>query len=133
MSEHRFEVHQEEDTVQSRTLTRVGVGAVVISVLAVVVSSLLLGRDGQAKLGGGPAERVEQHGDVAPPTLGLIEQTLIEHEERGLAQRRSEEERLHTYGWVDRAHGVARIPIQRAMAMIVDANRADAGGAGDAR
>jgi hypothetical protein len=132
MSERRFEVRQEEDNVPARRLIRVGLAAVVVSVAAVIGSTALLGRAGQAKLGGGPAERVAKHGDTAPATIGLVEQTLIEHEERGVEQREREEARLREYGWVDRAHGVVHIPIDRAMAMIVDENRADAGAQGDA-
>ena len=128
MSEPRFVVRQEEDTVHGRTLVRVALAALAISVLAVVASTALLGRTGQAELGGGPAARVAQHGYVAPRAIGLVEQTLIEHEEHGLEQRRVEEERLKTYGWVDRAHGVAHIPVERAMTMIVEENQADAGG-----
>ena len=133
MSEHRFEVRQEEDVVPGRTLVRVGVSAVVISVLAVVVSTALLGRSGQAKLGGGPAQRVEKYGNVAPPAIGLVEQTLIEHEERGLEERRAEEARLHAYGWVDRGRGIAHIPIERAMAVTVEENRTGASEDGGAR
>ena len=69
---------------------------------------------------------MKSHGQVAPEAIGLIEQTLIEHEERGLSQRRGEEARLHAYGWVDRQRGVAHIPIERAMAWVVEDNRADA-------
>jgi hypothetical protein len=115
---HGFEVHQEEDVVAERKLIGVGVLVVVVSVLSVGVAALLLGKD-QALLGGGPAERVKTEGSVAPPTLGIIEQTLIEHEARGVEQRRIEEERLHQYGWIDRAHGVAHIPIERAMDLFV--------------
>jgi hypothetical protein len=133
MSEHRFEVHQEEDKVPGRLLTIVGLCALVISALSVVVSTALLGGAKPASLGGGPAERVERYGSVAPPAIGLIEQTLIEHEERGLVQRAGEEARLGTYGWVDRPNGVVHTPIERAMASIVEENRADAGGGGRAR
>jgi hypothetical protein len=132
MSEHHFEVRQEEDVVRERTLVRVSLIALAVSVVAVLVSTAILGRDGQAALGGGPAERVAKHGNVAPPTIGLVEQTLIEHEERGLAQRRAEEARLEAYGWVDRRQGIAHIPIEEAMALIVSENRADGGPEGGA-
>ena len=33
------------------------------------------------------------------------------------ALRREQQARLQGYGWVDRAHGIARIPIERAMAL----------------
>jgi hypothetical protein len=133
MTVHRFEVRQEEDVVRGRTLVRVGILSLVVSVIAVLVSTAILGRDGQAALGGGPAERVAKYGEVAPATIGLVEQTLIEHEERGLEQRRVEEARLEAYGWVDRGRGTAHIPIERAMALIVSENRPDGGGEGGTR
>lgn len=36
------------------------------------------------------------------------------------ALRREEAERLGSYGWVDRARGVARIPIDRAMDLLLE-------------
>jgi hypothetical protein len=131
MSEHRFEVRQDKDEIPGRTLVRVGLLALGISVLAVVASTALLGP--REKLGGGPAERVAQHGSVAPPTIGLVEQTLIENEARGFEERRAEEARLHAYGWVDRGRGIAHIPIERAMAITVAENRPDPGQDGGVR
>ncbi len=126
---HGFEVRQEEDDVPGPRLAWIGVLVVVVSVVAVVLAALLLGKD-QARLGGGPAGRVRTEGSVAPPTIGIIEQTLIEHEARGVDQRSGEERRLHEYGWVDRPHGVAHIPIDRAMDLVViDNARAGDGGA----
>lgn len=115
---HGFEVRQEEDVIAERKLTGIGGLVLVVTVLSVGVAALLLGKD-QARLAGGPAERAKTEGSVAPPTLGIIEQTLIEHEARGVQQRRLEEERLHQYGWVDRARGVAHIPIDKAMDLFV--------------
>jgi hypothetical protein len=113
-----FKVHQEEDVVAERRLTGIGVLVVVVTVLSVGVAALLLGKD-QTRLSGGPAERAKTEGSVAPPTLGIIEQTLIEHEKRGVDQRSVEEEHLHRYGWVDRPHGIAHIPIDKAMDLVV--------------
>ena len=36
-----------------------------------------------------------------------------------IAMRAGEEEKLHHYGWVDKQHGVARIPIDRAKDLLV--------------
>jgi hypothetical protein len=33
---------------------------------------------------------------------------------------REENARLHSYGWVDRSAGIGRIPIDRAMALVVE-------------
>jgi hypothetical protein len=127
---HGFEVRQEEDVVAERKLTWIGGLVVLVTVLSVGVAALLLGKD-QGRLAGGPAERVKAEGSVAPPTLGIIEQTLIEHEARGTEQRRLEEESLHRYGWVDRAHGVAHIPIDKAMDLfVVESTRTGMGDGG---
>jgi hypothetical protein len=121
---HGFPVRQEEDVVADRTLRRVGVVVIVVTVAAIGVATLLLGKD-QALLEGRPASRARAQGAVAPQTLGIIEQTLVEHEATGIQQRRLEEERLHQYGWVDRARGVAHIPIDEAMDLVVTENRGD--------
>src|SRR5207253_11274169 len=46
----------------------------------------------------------------------------LETNERGQLddQRIREEEILNTYGWLDRKAGIAHIPIERAMALIVE-------------
>jgi hypothetical protein len=42
-------------------------------------------------------------------------------------------ERLHSSGWVDRAHGIAHIPIDAAMALIAERSAAHTGAAKAAR
>jgi hypothetical protein len=44
-----------------------------------------------------------------------LEQTLVEHVASGVSARASGLEELARYGWIDRAHGVYAIPIDRAM------------------
>ncbi len=128
-SPHGYPVRQEEDVVAEGRLTRIGVIVVAVTVLCLGVAALVMGGD-PARLEGRPAARVRTEGIVAPPTLGIIEQTLVEHEATGTRQRQLEEERLHQYGWVDRARGVAHIPIDEAMDLVVAESRRDAGEAG---
>jgi hypothetical protein len=53
---------------------------------------------------------------VLPP-----EPRLLPDEQRTLeAQRAAERELLETYGWVDEAHGVVRIPVERAMELVLE-------------
>lgn len=53
---------------------------------------------------------------VLPP-----EPRLQPDEKRTLDQQRAaEKELLGTYGWVDEAHGVARIPVERAMDLVLE-------------
>ena len=56
---------------------------------------------------------------MAPPSPRL--QADVGQDEAALRARQQGE--LNSYGWIDRAHGQARIPINRAMDEIVGANR----------
>jgi hypothetical protein len=86
-------------------------GAIVLGALA-AFAAVHLGNDGatphQAAQPGrppAPAARVELQ-----PTPG-----------RDIIAFRADKERaLESYGWVDREHGVARIPIERAMALLAN-------------
>jgi hypothetical protein len=53
---------------------------------------------------------------VVPPAPRLQESSDLDREEL----RRREEKELRTYGWVDRDQGVVRIPIDRAMKLILE-------------
>lgn len=57
------------------------------------------------------------HEPMAGASQALPPQPRLELDERrALAEvRAEEEERLHSYGWVDRAHGIVHIPIEEAM------------------
>jgi len=42
--------------------------------------------------------------------------------------RASEDARLNSYGWVDRSRGIARVPVDRAMQLLVERGLEDIGG-----
>ena len=56
----------------------------------------------------------------AEAEIGLVEQTPILTTRRGLDQQAKQRESLRTFGWVDRPHGIAKIPIDRAMDLVAD-------------
>jgi hypothetical protein len=60
----------------------------------------------------------------APPRanaqIGIVEQTLVRNTRRGLDANDAERRNLTRWGWADRAHGVARIPIDSAMDLAAD-------------
>ncbi len=47
---------------------------------------------------------------------------------RFTATRAEAEKELHTYGWINRKKGVAHIPIERAMALLLERGLPDVGG-----
>jgi len=59
---------------------------------------------------------------VTPADVGAFPQPRLETDERGQIRRfrLSEEQRLHSYGWVDQNAGIVRIPIDRAMDLIAE-------------
>ena len=52
--------------------------------------------------------------DPSVPRLQIDEQGDLK------AMREAEEDQLATYGWIDRRAGIVRIPIDRAMALLVE-------------
>jgi hypothetical protein len=108
-------IRQSEEGINLRLVVTIGLVGVVVSIVSVmIVYAYLRARD---QIGGQPEPR--PHGRA-----GLILQTLIEtppHPEERESARREDE--LDRYGWVDEAHEVARIPIERAMAIVAERSR----------
>jgi cell division septation protein DedD len=110
-------VEQEREAVSTRAIVRIAALAVVVIVLAVLVSTRLLRRD-VAEVRGSALPRTTPTAE-APRVIGIVDQTLTSRPGTGLVQNESEKLALHRYAWVDRAHGVARIPIDRAISLYV--------------
>ncbi len=99
------------------TVMVVAACGVIITVLSIVFSSELLKelmRTAQPPREISPAPR------TVPRTVSMVEQTLIRDDRPG--QRIFEEQRaeLRRYEWVDRAHGIVRIPIDRAFDILLE-------------
>jgi hypothetical protein len=73
--------------------------------------------------------RAEDHAARTPPMTGapygLIEFSPIWDSERGLTLEAQQRARLERVEWVDRDAGIARIPIERAMDLMIDAGATD--------
>jgi len=110
-------VEQEREAVAARVIARIAVVAVAVIVLAIVVSDRLL-RRAALNLGASGLSRSTPVAE-APRVIGIVDQTLTSRPGVGLVQIESEKLALRRYGWVDRAHGVARIPIDRAITLYV--------------
>jgi hypothetical protein len=127
---HPFHVRQEPDVVAGRRIGVIGVVAVLICVVSLVVVT---------RFGAWPrSAAVRSRPPAAPAHIGMTEQTPIARTERGLALRAAQRERLEHYGWIDRDAGIAYIPIDRAMDVVVgEGERANeksyTGPAGDVR
>lgn len=109
-----FEVRQEDDRVSSRTIVAVFGAAIVVTLLSIGVQWLML-RSRRSELDR-PRPAAAR---VAPRQIAAIHQTLIEKDRHGLELRDEQRAALEGWSWVDRDRGVARIPIERAMDMLV--------------
>jgi len=67
---------------------------------------------------GGALPRATQSLDLDARRLPPAPQLEVTEKEDLAAQRAAENQILSTYGWVDQEHGVARIPIDRAMDLL---------------
>lgn len=104
-----------------KTIVRFGVGLVVVTLVVLAVMwwmSAAFKRQEEAKdrpLSPIPEARVETI--PAGPRLQPSPP-------RDLSEMRAEDkEVLTTYGWVDQANGIARIPVERAMSILVERSR----------
>jgi hypothetical protein len=120
MSAHDFDVHQEEDVVASGRLVRIGAVCVVVGAIGVLAAGGLLAKSrGQEK----PTVADEAGQAAAARELSRVEQTPI-RDTRAAEDLRVERRRdLAAWGWVDRDAGIARIPIERAMDLVVKESR----------
>jgi hypothetical protein len=112
MSAHAgFRPTHEEDRVSRAVIARSCIaGAVFVAICLCVTFALL---------------QVFTVGAVPPPApsrqaeIGPVEQTPIRETERGLDLVREQRRSLDRWGWVDRSRGVAQIPIDRAIDLVV--------------
>ena len=89
---------QEADAISGGFVARIALGVVVTMACALVVAFLLGGSHRQ------PTQAL-------PPDINGIETSTFATEAQGLAEHRSEEHQLSTYGWIDRDKRVIHVPI----------------------
>jgi hypothetical protein len=110
----------EDDHVDSRTVVLVGVGALFTFTVAALVALAYLRH-----------EILVRPAPALPPELGRTKIGLVEQSPffdggalRGEKDRAARLARLNGWGWVDRAAGVAHIPIEEAMKLVAAGARA---------
>jgi hypothetical protein len=111
-----FEVRQELDAVHAPTLARVAIAFVLVAAIAVFLGGAVVfavhGRlrpDVIGRAGRRPAVREISH----------VEQTDIWKTRVGEDLRESQRRDLEGWGWADRKGGLAKIPVDRAMDIVV--------------
>ncbi len=112
-----FQVRQEEDAVASRTLLRIYVVAILVGALGVFFGGVILAAaTGTLR----PSFAGPSGSRPSGPELSHIEQSPIWQSRRGVDLREAQRRELERWGWVDRRAGVAKIPIDQAIDIVVD-------------
>lgn len=109
----------EADRINPMAIARVGAAALLVFVAASAATVLYM-RRAQAELN--PAFPV-MPAAAGQAKIGIVEQQLFVDSDRAATLREEKERRLHSYGWVDRKAGLAHIPIDRAMELVLRGER----------
>ena len=106
----------EDKNLPYRKIVAVGVASVVIFGLGILWSTALLHTAAKEMQPVGPAPippGVNQY------EVGIVNQRMFSLDQRAAQKRLQQMNRLSTYGWLDRPSGVAHVPIDVAMEMLV--------------
>jgi len=103
------------DNVSVRALAIGGAAIIATVVIAIVVAFVLVHGMTPARLKGRIAAEPSQ-----PPPIAAPERLQYEPASDIARFKAQKQQLLHGYGWVDRAHGIAHIPIDEAMKLLVD-------------
>jgi hypothetical protein len=118
---HGHGARSEEDRIASGRVVAVGIGALVVFLLASAVTVAYL----RVRQGEHPPLPVPP--EIGRSKIGMVEQQPFATAFRGERDRAARLERLRSYGWVDRGAGVAHVPIDRAMDLVLKGVRAAPG------
>jgi len=116
-SVHDFQPRQEEDLVPSGKLLRTAIVSVLVGAIGVFFAGLIV-----VAATGSLVPRVAGAGGTrpAPREIDEIEQTQIWRTRRGIDLRNAQRAELEHWGWANREHHIARIPIDDAMNLVVE-------------
>ncbi len=116
MMERHEEVEYHEDLVPRGFVLRVLFATVAIAVTLCVVATLLLHlREHELR----PSGKFPEAHLPAPHEVANVRQAPFEGPEPVPTQKEEQRVRLDSYGWVDRAHRVVRIPVKRAAELML--------------
>jgi hypothetical protein len=108
----------EEDTVRSRLLWGAGIVFGILTFIGVIAVAILrpLMIQSQEKLYAPASPLAATYGRTEPPAPRLQVDPALDIFEH----RKIEQQVLTSYGWVDQKSGVVRIPVERAMGLLVE-------------
>jgi len=113
-------VRAEEDRISSGRIVAVGIASLLLFFLASLAATRMMERDRAALLPDGPPPPPSE---VGQRKIGIVEQQPFAQTRTGPEWKAEQRRRLDGYGWVDRKEGLVRIPVDRAMDLVVQGER----------
>lgn len=116
---------QEEDRVPHWWTLALMIGTVVIVFISIAWSWWLARRatGGLPEAAAIPMQTLRNRATSVPLTVGGVRQTMIADERAGQKLNRRKRIELEQYEWADRQRGLVRIPIERAMDLVIAEQR----------
>lgn len=112
-----FDVHQEDDQVATKSVIHVALVGILTGAVGVFCAGVIL----VASMGAlWPRVAGPEGTRPSGPEISRIEQTPIRDTRRGLDLREAQETELQRWSWIDRSAGVATIPIDTAIDVVVE-------------
>jgi hypothetical protein len=116
MSQHGHEEphgHQAEDEIQYGKIIKVGVVSLAIFAVATVWAAIIMSKHTkQVESETGVATKPSE---IGRSEIGIVDQVPFVIDHRLEVWRAERSAHLNGYGWVDRAKGVAHVPIEKAL------------------
>jgi hypothetical protein len=112
--EHHSDPHgrQEADTINFFKVIAIGIGSLALFAVCTWWAAVILRREtARVHEESGVSRQVE----VGRTEIGIVDQVPFTADKRLDMWKKERAERLHGYGWVDKAKGIAHIPIEQAM------------------
>jgi hypothetical protein len=104
--------HESEDQIAFGKVIGVGVVSLLLFVAGILWAGVILHRETRrAEESTGPS----RYPALGKAEIGIVDQVPFSGDHRLADWRQGRVARLNGYGWIDRAKGVAHVPIERAM------------------
>ncbi len=118
------DVFQEPDRLPRGLLLRIAVGTVAVGLsLCVIAFVLLRAREHGLR----PSSAFPEAGLPAPHRVGQVRQEVFTMAMPKPTPLEEQARSLEQYGWIDRRHGIIRVPVEVGMDLVLDETRAQKG------
>jgi len=108
--------HVGSDEMNLKKIIAVGIVSLVVFAVGILSAYFLMqGQRAQIRKDGAEKARAE----LGKAEIGIVDQVMFTADNRLETWGAEHKKRLESYGWIDKAKGIAHIPIEQAMAKVI--------------